>query len=127
VLAMGVQLNMQILLILAPPTGLGALALAWFAFAFFGAASPAGYAAVGQRFGAELAGRAATAINLLMLVLVFTLQYAIGAILDLWPRTAGGGWDAAGYAWAMGLTATLQALALLWAWRAPGLLPASRG
>jgi predicted MFS family arabinose efflux permease len=126
-LGMGVQLAMQVLLMLAPPAGLAPLALAWFAFAFFGSASPAGYAAVGQRFGAELAGRVATAINLLMLVLVFTVQYAIGGILDLWPRTASDGWDAAGYAWAMALTATLQVLALLWAWRAPALLPASRG
>lgn len=126
-IGMGVQMAMQLVLLAAPPAGIAPLALVWFAFAFFGSASPAGYAAVGQRFGAELAGRVATAINLLMLVLVFTVQFAIGGILDLWPPTASGGWDAAGYAWAMALTATLQGLALLWAWRAPALLPASRG
>jgi predicted MFS family arabinose efflux permease len=124
--AMMLQLVLQALFIFAPPTGLAPLALAWALFAFFGSSSPAAYAAVGQRFGANLAGRVATAINLAMLVLVFITQYAIGAILDLWPRTASGGWDAAGYAWAMGLTLTLQAGALLWAWRAGALLPASR-
>lgn len=126
-LGIGAQLGFQALFILAPPAGLWWLALAWAGFAFLGSAGPAGYAAVGQRFGAELAGRVATAINLLMLVLVFTLQYLIGAILDLWPRTPGGGWAAEGYRWAMGLTLALQAGALLWAWRAPALLPASRG
>ncbi|MCX8133524.1 MAG: MFS transporter [Roseococcus sp.] len=126
-LGMGTQFALQLLFILHPPGALASLCLAWFLFAVCGSSGPAGYAAVGQRFGPELAGRVATAINGAMLVLVFVLQYAIGAILDLWPRTASGGWDAAGYAWAMGLTVLLQALSLLWAWRAGAALPASRG
>ncbi len=56
----------------------------------------------------------ATAINFSMLVLVFVLQNVIGWILDLWPRTAAGGWDPAGYGWALGLTLLLQAVAMLW-------------
>jgi MFS family permease len=125
-LGMGAQFALQLLFILHPPGALSWLCLAWFLFAFCGSSGPAGYAAVGQRFGPELAGRVATAINGAMLVLVFVLQYAIGAILDLWPRTAAGGWDAAGYAWAMGLTVLLQAASLFWAWRAGAALPASR-
>ncbi len=77
-------------------------------------AGPAGYAAIGQRFGPELAGRVATAINATMLAMVFALQNIIGLILDLWPRTASGGWEPAGYAWAFGMTLLLQALATLW-------------
>jgi len=38
-------------------------------------------------------------------------------VIDLWPRTAAGGWDRAGYFWAMGGTLALQALVILWAWR----------
>ncbi|WP_431303084.1 MFS transporter [Sediminicoccus sp. BL-A-41-H5] len=116
-IAMGVQISLQALLIFHPPMSLWALCLVWFIFAFSGSAGPMGYAAVGQRFTAEFAGRVATAINGSMLVLVFILQYVIGAIIDFWPRTASGGWDAAGYAWAMGLTLALQAGTILWAWR----------
>lgn len=103
----------QLLLIWHPaehPLALGAL---WFVFALCGAAGPSGYTAIGQRFGPELAGRVATAINFAMLVLVFVLQNAIGWILDLWPRGAAGGWDPAGYGWAFALTLALQAATLL--------------
>lgn len=116
-IAMGVQFSLQALLIFHPPMSLWALCLVWFTFAFSGSAGPMGYAAVGQRFTAEFAGRVATAINGSMLVMVFILQYVIGAIIDLWPQTASGGWHAAGYAWAMGLTLALQAFTILWAWR----------
>ncbi|MBY0338094.1 MAG: MFS transporter [Acetobacteraceae bacterium] len=112
--AMGGQLLVQLLLLLHVTDDVVLLSLIWFAFAFCGASSTAGYAAVGQSFGPELAGRVATAINALMLCAVFILQYAIGAILDLWPRTATGGWDAAGYSWAFGLSLALQAAAILW-------------
>ena len=57
-----------------------------------------------------------------MLVLVFVLQTVIGLILDLWPRTAAGGWDPAGYAWAMGLTLALQAGSVAWMLLAPRVL-----
>ena len=81
-------------------------------------AGPIAYAAIGQRFDTALAGRVATAINASMLCLVFVLQTGVGAVLDLWPRTASGGWDPAGYRAALLGTAALQAMALLWAWRA---------
>lgn len=110
----------QILLITVPlphPVAIGAI---WFAFAFLSAAGPAGYAAVGQRFGPELAGRIGTALNFTMLVFVFFLQNIIGWILDLWPRTATGGWDPAGYGWALGLSVALQAAAVAWMLRPAG-------
>lgn len=105
---------MQLLLITQPVGNLAVLGAIWFLFALFSAAGPAGYAAIGQRFGAELAGRVATAINVTMLVLVFLLQNAIGWILDLWPRTESGGWDAAGYGWALAMTLAMQGIAALW-------------
>lgn len=116
-IAMGVQISLQALFVFHPPASLWALCLVWFVFAFAGSAGPMGYAAVGQRFTAEFAGRVATAINGSMLVMVFILQYVIGVIIDLWPQTASGGWHATGYAWAMGLTLALQAFTILWAWR----------
>jgi MFS family permease len=104
---------MQLLLIAQPVGNLMVLGAIWFLFALFSAAGPAGYAAIGQRFSAELAGRVATAINVTMLVVVFFLQNAIGWILDLWPRTESGGWHAAGYGWALAMTLALQAAAAL--------------
>jgi len=120
--AVGAQLGLHGVFILAPPGTLLGMALIWASFAVIGAGAPVGYSAVGQRFGAELAGRVATAINATMLVMVFVMQYVIGAILDLWPQTAAGGWDPAGYGWAMGLTALMLTMTLLWAWRAPAVL-----
>jgi predicted MFS family arabinose efflux permease len=108
----------QLGLILAPrdPVVLAAL---WFCFAASGSTGPVAYAALAQRFPPELTGRVATAMNFSMLALVFVLQNLIGVILDLWPRTAMGGWDPAGYGWALGLTLALQALAAFWMLAAP--------
>jgi MFS family permease len=105
--------------IMAAPGGLWITAAIWFGFSFCGSVGVAGYAAMGQGFPPELQGRVATAINFAMLVLVFVLQTGIGAILDLWPRTANGGWDPAGYAVALSVTFLLQALAAGWIVVAP--------
>lgn len=109
---------MQFVLLLGPREPVP-LALVWFALAFCGGVGPAAYAAVGQQFSPDLAGRVGTAINASLLVLVFVLQNVIGWILDLWPRTAWGGWDPAGYAWALALTLGLQTLAAAWRILAP--------
>jgi hypothetical protein len=49
-----------------------------------------------------------------MLCVVFLFQTGIGAILDLWPRKADGGWAPEGYAWALGMTLSIQFAAALW-------------
>jgi predicted MFS family arabinose efflux permease len=90
------------------------MALLWFMFSFSGSVGPAGYAAVAQGFPPALAGRVSTAINFLMLCVVFLFQTGIGAILDLWPRQADGGWAPEGYAWALGMTFAVQLAAALW-------------
>jgi MFS family permease len=105
----------QCLLIANPWPIAAAIGTLWFLFAFLTAAGPSAYAALGQRFPAELAGRVGTLMNFTMLVTVFVLQNVIGWILDLWPRTASGGWNATGYGWAMGLTVVAQAAAVVWA------------
>jgi MFS family permease len=98
----------------------------WFLFAWVGSFGPVAYATLAQRFPPALTGRVSTAMNFSMLSLVFVLQAVIGAILDLWPRTATDGWDPAGYAWAMGLTLALQIVTVLWLLAAPRLLGAAR-
>lgn len=87
--------------------------LLWLGMAMFGAAGAVGYVVMSQMFPPEQTGRVSTAVNTLSLGGAFLVQAAIGWILDLWPRTASGGWDPDGYSWALALTATLQALAAL--------------
>lgn len=114
VAALGALAVVQVLLILWPAAPLALLCAAWIAVGFAVGGGPTGYAAIGRDFGAEMQGRVATAINFSMLCLVFLLQNAIGWVLDLWPRTASGGWDPVAYGWALGLTLTLQGAAVLW-------------
>lgn len=114
----GLLAAMQLLLILGP-RGPAMLGLVWFGFAAAGSTGPVAYSVLAQRFPPALTGRVATALNFTMLALVFTLQNLIGLILDLWPRTAAGGWDPAGYGWALGLTLAAQGLTVLWLVLAP--------
>jgi predicted MFS family arabinose efflux permease len=94
-------------LMLQPTDRLAVTAL-WIAFSAFAAGGATGYVAIGQMFPPELTGRVSTAANMLTLVGAFLLQSAIGWILDLWPRTAAGGWDPRGYTWALALSAALH-------------------
>ncbi|MBR0684161.1 MFS transporter [Roseomonas eburnea] len=105
--------------LVAGPSGFWGIAVVWFLFSFCGSVGVAGYAAMGQGFPPELQGRVATAINFAMLILVFALQTGIGAIIDLWPRTASGGWDPTGYRVALSMTFLLQAGTALWIVVAP--------
>lgn len=89
----------------------------WSALALIAAAGPPGYAVIAQFFPVEQMGRVSTVINTVVLGGAFLMQSLIGWILDLWPRTAAGGWDPAGYVWAMGLSMAMQVAALAWAWR----------
>jgi MFS family permease len=111
-------LGAQVGLMLQPSSAAAVTAL-WVLFAFFGAAGPTGYVAVGQMFPPEQMGRVSTGINTLLLVGAFLLQAAIGWILDLWPRTAAGGWDPRGYSAALLLSVALQVVIALRAapWR----------
>ncbi len=104
----------QGLLLFNPWPGAAAIGAFWFLFAFVSSSGPTAYAALAQQFPATLAGRVGTAINFSMLLVVFLLQNAIGWVLDLWPRTASGGWASAGYGWALGLTMAAQLVAALW-------------
>jgi len=98
----------QIVLALQPAGA--AVPIVWLLFAFFAAASTPGYIVVGQMFPREQMARVSTAANTLTLVGAFLLQTAIGWILDLWPRTAAGGWDPRGYSAALALSAAIQVL-----------------
>jgi MFS family permease len=100
----------QLGLALQPANGAAVLAL-WLAFAFFASGAAPAYIAVGQMFPVEQMGRVSTAINSLTLAGAFLLQSAVGWILDLWPRTAAGGWDSRGYSAALLVSVAMQVLA----------------
>jgi sugar phosphate permease len=103
---------LQVGLMLQPSQHAVVLVL-WLGMAVFGAAGAVGYVVVCQMFPPEQTGRVSTAVNMLTLAGAFLVQAAIGWILDLWPRTASGGWNPDGYSWALALTVALQAFAAL--------------
>jgi MFS family permease len=86
----------------------------WCAFAFLGTYVIVYYPVLTQAFPLELSGRVTTSLNFLMFSTVFLAQWGIGVVIDLWPRTAAGGYDPAGYAAAFGLCAGLMVLSLAW-------------
>ena len=86
----------------------------WFLFGMFGQVAVLAYPWLSSHYGAALSGRTNTAVNLLLFLVAFAVQYAIGAIIDLFPPTADGGYSPEGYRWAFGAFLALQLLALAW-------------
>jgi len=116
-LGMVLFLGVQIVITSAAMVGNGVLTMVvWMAFGFFATSGILPYAALSQAFDAKLAGRVNTALNLLVFVLAFGGQWAVGAIIDLWPQTAAGNYAPEGYQAAFTTMIGLQALALLWFW-----------
>ena len=92
----------------------------WSLFGFLGTAGLLVYPILSQAFPAHLAGRVNTALNLLVFVGAFAAQWGVGAVIDLWPERAGGGYDPAAYRVAFGILLGLETLGLGWvvvAWR----------
>jgi MFS family permease len=86
----------------------------WVLFGFFGTTGIVPYAALSQRFPPHLAGRLNTGLNVLVFVVAFSGQWGIGAVIDLWPSTASGGYALEGYRAAFGIMLGLQVLAVVW-------------
>lgn len=61
----------------------------WIAFGFFGTAGIVPYAALSQRFPAELAGRLNTALNVLVFITAFAAQWGIGIVIERWAQAFG--------------------------------------
>lgn len=86
----------------------------WLAFGFMGNVAALAYTVLARHVPLVYAGRANTALNLLVFAGAFTVQAAIGAILDLWPEGAGGGYPPEAYTAAFG---TFTGLCLVaWGW-----------
>lgn len=65
------------------------------------------------RFPRELTGRVVTALNMVVFVLAFAIQYGVGVIIGLWPVTDGR-YALEGYTAAFGLCWALQAASVTW-------------
>ena len=86
----------------------------WLLFGFFGTSCILPYAVLSMSFPKNLSGRANTGLNLLVFVAAFAAQWVIGLIIDFWPQTASGGYNASGYRAGFGLIMALQLIAASW-------------
>jgi hypothetical protein len=80
----------------------------WLLFGMSGQVAVLAYPWLSVRFGTALSGRANTAMNLLLFLAAFAIQYAIGAIIALFPAAASGGYDPRSYQVAFGLCLVLE-------------------
>ena len=87
--------------------------LAWLLFGFLGAYPIQYMPLLARAFPPAYAGRVSTSCNLVVFTVIFAGQWAIGKVVDLWPRTATG-YAPDGYAWSFGVLFILQAAGLAW-------------
>jgi predicted MFS family arabinose efflux permease len=93
----------------------------WCLFVCGGTAVVLAYPILSLRYPKAMAGRANTAINVFGFVGMFSGQWGIGLVLDLWPATARG-YAPEGYAWALGMAWAVQLAGLAWMWSGRALL-----
>ena len=87
--------------------------LAWLLFGFLGAYPIQYMPLLARAFPPNYAGRVSTSCNLVVFSVIFAGQWAIGKVVDLWPRTATG-YSPDGYAWSFGALFILQVAGLAW-------------
>lgn len=102
----------QLLIILGPSDQ--QLSATWIAFGFFGTTGIVQYAVLSRHYPRHLAGRVNTAMNLLVFISIFILQYSIGAIINLWPQASPGHYLGIAYQASFGFVLLLQTVALCW-------------
>ena len=88
--------------------------LIWICFGFFGTSGIIAYASLSQSFPNHLSGRVTTGVNLLVFLVAFAGQWAIGAIVELWPIGADGRYAMAGYQTGFAAMLSAQVLCLAW-------------
>ncbi|MBM9603352.1 MFS transporter [Desulfopila inferna] len=109
VTCMSLFMMVQLLVIIAPE---GFVLPLWMAFGFLGTSGIIAYSALTRSFPVTLSGRVTTAVNLLVFVTAFAGQWAIGAIISLWPVGEAGELSPAGFSAGFGLMLVLQILCL---------------
>lgn len=84
------------------------------ALGFFGSVGVLVYSILARNFPAHLLGRVNTANNMLTFVAAFAVQWGVGAIINRWPGTAGGGYDPAGHQAALLTLLVIEFAAFAW-------------
>lgn len=86
----------------------------WFLLGLFSTAGALMYAALSQGFPKSLSGRVNTALNLMVFISAFLLQWLIGVMVSLWQPLENGFYPVQAYQVSIGICAAVQALALAW-------------
>ena len=86
----------------------------WLIFGMCGQVAILAYPWLSSHFGSNLSGRAHTAVNLMIFACAFLAQYAIGAIIELYPQASPGAYDPASYRTSFGVFLAIQFAALIW-------------
>ena len=84
------------------------------ALGFLATAGSVSYSLLSQHFPRDYAGRANTALNVLVFVSAFAVQWGMGTILGHWEDPLTHRYAPAGYEVAFGVLAAVQGLALAW-------------
>ena len=84
---------------------------------FFGCATAVvlSYPQFSRRYPVEMVGRVNSALNVFVFVGMFSGQWAVGLVINLWPPTPTG-YAPEAYGWALGGLWLLQAAGLAWLW-----------
>ena len=85
----------------------------WMLFGFLGACPIQYMPLMVASFPPDYAGRVSTSSNLVVFLVIFAGQWAMGKVVDFWPKTAIG-YAPDGYAWAFGALFILQLAGLAW-------------
>lgn len=88
--------------------------LLWILFGFFGTTGILVYPALSTIFPKSLSGRVTTGLNLIVFLSAFCLQWAIGAIINLWGTISNLHYNPLGYKAGFALILVLQIGALIW-------------
>lgn len=103
-------LSQAAIILEADPTGVAV----WLAFGFLSNVAVFAFPVLSGHFPLKFSGRANTGLNVLIFSGAFLAQYAIGAIIDLWPPAPGGGYLPEAYRAAFGVVLALQVAGFLW-------------
>ncbi len=87
--------------------------LLWTAYGVFGGTGILTYAIMVEHFPTHMIGRVNTTLNLLLFMLIFAFQIAVGAIVGHWPRVDGH-YPAVAHLYAWGALLALQLASALW-------------
>lgn len=101
------------LAIVTPLNGAGGVIL-WPLMIFLGPFVLLVYPLLTNMFDSSLTGRALTLYNLMVFVVSFLFQYCLGLIIDIWPPTADGRFNATGYTAGLWIIFGLHAASLIW-------------